>query len=70
MVAIQLEFFKTEHECEMDAIRADLQKVIKSNDKVRKSHHATKNSFGNELVEIKMRLEILERGICKGLIYT
>ena len=70
MMPIQLDFFKTEHECEMDAIRNDLQKVIKSNDKVRKSHHATKNSFANELADLKTRLEILEKGICKGLIYT
>lgn len=70
MVAIQLEFFKTEQECEMDAIRADLQRVIKSHDKVRKGTYAKINEFANKAVDLEARLQILERGISKGVVHV
>ena len=68
MVAIQLEFFKTETECEMDALRHALEQVRKSSEKVRKGTYAKLNELTKEAVDLKIRLEILEKGISKGSI--
>jgi hypothetical protein len=68
MMALQLEFFKTEEECEMDALRHALEQVRKSSDKVRKGTYAKINELTKEAVDLKNRLEILERGISKGAI--
>jgi len=68
MVAIQLEFFKTEQECEMDALRHALEQVRKSSEKVRKGTYAKLNELTKEATDLKIRLEILERGISKKTI--
>ncbi len=70
MVAIQLEFFKTEAECEMDALRHALEQVRKSSEKVRKGTYAKLNELTREAADLKIRLEVLERGISKGKIHV
>lgn len=63
---VQLDFFKTEEECEMDALRYSLEQVRKTTDKVRKGTYARINELTKESIDLKTRLEILERNICRG----
>lgn len=66
MLATQLDFFKTDEECEMDALRKSVNEIRLSSDKVRKGTYASINSIKKECDEVKIRLEILERNICNG----
>ncbi len=70
MNAIQLDFFKSENECEMDALRRDLEKIRRSSDNVRKGTYAKINEYGKRTIDLELRLEILERHICKGIIHV
>ncbi len=70
MNAIQLDFFKTESESEMDALRLDLEKIRKSTDKVRKGTYAKINEYGKKTLDLELRLELLERNICKGVLHV
>ena len=63
---IQLDFFKTEEECELDYIKQELKAVAESSTKVRKGTYARLNEIAKENYELKSRLEILERFICTG----
>lgn len=57
-LAIQLDLFRSPFECELEALRA-------SHDKVRKGTYAKINALTTEVVDLKIRLEIMERNICK-----
>jgi hypothetical protein len=63
---VQLDFFKTPEECEMDSLRYSLDQVRKSTEKVRKGTYARMNELTKESLDLKARLEILERNICRG----
>jgi hypothetical protein len=58
MREVQLDMLKSVDECEMDAVKDTL-------DKVRKSTYARMNGITAEVVELKIKLAILERYICK-----
>jgi hypothetical protein len=64
MMAIQLDFFKTEEESEIEAMHKKIQEVKLSNDKVRKKLFAENGKLVKEIMDLKSRLEILERNIC------
>ena len=64
MVAIQLDFFKTEEECELETLRRLCEDVKKSTDKVRKGTYARINEIRKECEDLRIRLEIMERNIC------
>lgn len=57
--AIQLEMFRSQEEIELETLRKTL-------DKVRKGTYARLNELAKENVDLKDRLEILEKNICKG----
>ncbi len=65
-VAIQLDFFKTEEQCEIEALSKLVSEVKASNDKVRKRLFSENGRLTKEIIELRDRLEILERNICKG----
>jgi hypothetical protein len=56
---IQLELFRTPEEIEVESLRKTL-------DKVRKGTYARLNELAKENADLKSRLEILEKNICKG----
>jgi hypothetical protein len=65
-MAVQLDFFLTEEECQISALKKAVEEVRKSGDKVRKGTYARLNELNKECVELKSRLDILERYICRG----
>jgi hypothetical protein len=65
MIAIQLDFLKTPAQCFEEKIVSDLEKVRKSGDAVRKGTYARLNEQKKEIDDLKSRLVILERFICK-----
>ena len=66
---VQLEPFKNKDEFEFFHLRKDLESVLHGTDKVRKSLFAKHNELKKENEELKKRIEILERFICRGVIW-
>lgn len=66
MYAIQLDFFKTQEQCEIDALRLQNNALKISLDKVRKGTYARLNEHGKSLLDHEERLAIVERVICRG----
>lgn len=66
MIPIQLDFFKSEEECRIDALTEMLDLVKKSSDKVRRGMYARLGDLTKECNDLRGRLEIMERHICKG----
>jgi hypothetical protein len=66
MSVVQLEFFKSVEECELDHLRETIETVKQSSDKVRRGMYAKLNEIAKENVDLKARLEIIERNICRG----
>jgi len=64
MNAIQLDFFKTKEECEIEAMHRKIHEVKLSSDKVRKKLFAENGKLIKEVMDLKSRLEIIERNIC------
>jgi hypothetical protein len=62
---IQFDIFETKP-TEMDFIKADLEAARKTLDKVRKGTYASINELKKENWDLKLRLDIIERNICKG----
>lgn len=63
---LQLDFFKTVEECEVDDLRKQLDETHRSLTAVRRGTYARLNEISKENVELKARLVILERHICTG----
>ena len=68
MIAIQMDFWK-EAPTEIDFLKAELEQMKESMNKVRKSLFAKNGEHAKILLDISARLEILERNICQGKIY-
>ena len=68
MVAIQLDFWETAEQSELNALRNLFEKDHKTLEKVRKSTYAKINKTDQVVADIDARLTILERNICKGLL--
>ena len=66
-MSIQLDFFLTEEQCEMEAIRKDQNKITSTLEKVRKGTYAEINALKKVCAELSARQDIIERAICKGL---
>ena len=64
-IAYQLDLLKTDETCFQEKMVFDLEKVRKSSDSVRKGTYARLNEQKKEIDDLKNRLEILERFICK-----
>lgn len=65
MIYYQLDLLKTSEQSLQDKIISDLDKVRKSADSVRKGTYARLNEQKREIQDLKNRLEILERFICR-----
>jgi len=61
----QLDIFEA-RPTEIDFLKADLIAARKTLDKVRKGTYASINELKKENWDLKLRLDILERNICKG----
>ena len=66
MVPIQLDLFRSKEECEIITLRNVIEEVRKSSDKVRRGTYARLNELNKECVDLRNRLEIIERNICRG----
>jgi hypothetical protein len=66
MYAIQMDFFKSPIESEMDALRLEMHAVKTSADKVRKSLYARNGELTKRMLELEDRLNNIERGLCYG----
>jgi hypothetical protein len=64
MNALQLDFFKSEEQSEIEALSVKIEEVKTSNDKVRRKLFGENGKLTKEVMELKMRLEILEAGLC------
>lgn len=62
---IQLDIFQPQP-TELDFTKAELAAVRKTLDKVRRGTYASINELKKENCDLKSRLEIIERNICKG----
>jgi len=65
-LAIQYDFLKTEEECELEARDRKVQELETCLHKVRRGTYAEINELKKENADLKMRLEFIERYICKG----
>lgn len=65
MVPIQLDFFKTHEQCEMDCMRRSIEDIRKSSDKVRRGTYANINELKKEVIELKSIVQIITQNICK-----
>lgn len=66
MAVIQLDFFQTPEESEVEALRKEIDRLNKSLDKQRKALFARSNEVGHMCFLLNERLEIIERNICNG----
>lgn len=64
-MTLQLDLFKSEQECELEQMRRDLSKGLKTIDNVRKGIFARQNEDRKILTEMNDRLAIIERFICQ-----
>lgn len=62
----QLDFWKTEEESEIDALRERIDAVKASNDKVRKAMFGRHGDLNKRLTDLEERFAIIERNICHG----
>ncbi len=60
---IQLDFFEPKDDLEL--LKDELQLVKESTNKVRKGIFARHNEIAKMLLDISIRLEVIERNICK-----
>jgi hypothetical protein len=66
MNAIQLDFWKSQEECEIDSLRREMAALKISSDKQRKALFARNGELVKRMLELEDRLVVLERGICLG----
>ncbi len=66
MSALQLEFWKSESDCELEALRKEVSNLNKSLDKQRKSLFARHGEHEKIIQDLSDRLFLLERNICLG----
>jgi hypothetical protein len=64
-MSTQLEFFVRE-KSELEIMREDMDFILDSNDKVRKSLYARHGELAKKFMELHERVRILERNICRG----
>ena len=65
MSIIQLDFLKTEEECELEDLRRQVSETKRSCDAVRKGMYARHNQIAQMCSELSARLQIIEKNICQ-----
>lgn len=63
-IQLQYDFFKTDEEIALESLVESMERIKTSSDKVRKGTYASINEVKKECVDLKSRLEIIERHIC------
>ncbi len=63
---VQLDFFRSPEECERLELLRQLQETKDSAGKVRRACFAKIDTLAKENYELRCRLDILERHICRG----
>ena len=66
MNALQLDFFYTEEESELEALRKKVEQLEASQGKVRRALFARHGELIKGQIDLNDRLGILEKNICKG----
>jgi hypothetical protein len=61
----QLDFFKSEEESEIEALRKEIGAVKNSSDKVRRGLFARNGELTKIVNDLQQRLAIIERNICQ-----
>ena len=64
MIAIQLDFFETQQQSEIVALRKELSCVKSSTEKVRKGLFSRNGELQKKIDDLNNRLQIIERNIC------
>lgn len=64
-IAIQYDFFKTEEESELEALRKRVEEIDASSTRVRKGIYAKHGELYKIMMDIDDRLKIIERNLCK-----
>jgi hypothetical protein len=64
-IAIQYDFFKTEEESELEALRKRVEEIDASSHKVRKGIYAKHGELYKTIMDIEERLKIIERNLCR-----
>jgi hypothetical protein len=67
MVLVQLNLFEKEETSDVEQLRELMDELKLSSDKVRKGVYAKLNELTKECRDLRVRLELLERHICKGV---
>lgn len=65
MECYQLDFFISKEECEITALRKQIEAIGASSTKVRKGTYARIGEFTKVITDLSNRLEIMERNICR-----
>lgn len=63
---VQLDFFKSSEQSEIDSIRERVEAIGISSSKVRKSLYARNGELNKKMLDLETRMEIIEKNICKG----
>lgn len=66
MHVYQLDLFKTPEECRMEALEKEVDRLRISLDRQRKSQFAKIGEQTKEILELRERLDVIERGLCKN----
>ena len=66
MNAIQLDFWKSPEDCEMDALRREMASVKASSEKVRKKLFGENGRLTKRIMDLESKMEAIERGLCYG----
>ena len=66
MIQIQYDFFKSKEESEIEAFEKKIAELEKTLSKVRKGTYAAISEIKKENIDLRSRLEVLERNICSG----
>lgn len=62
----QLDFWKTEEESEIEALRKEIKSIGDSSTRVRKGTYARIGELNKIILDLQDRLTIIECNICKG----
>jgi hypothetical protein len=65
-LAIQYDFFKTEEESELEALRKRVEEIDASSHRVRKGIYARHGELFKIINDLEDRLKIIERNLCKN----
>ena len=63
---LQLDFFKSKEENEIDEMRRNLSQMHSSLDRIRKGLFARNGELVKQYMELVRRVEIIEKNICKS----